>query len=141
MPTLAQIQTAIDTRLANQWSILVQVQNNYFAAHGRYAQGLRTHSIIPSEGNEATADRLNARPTDQAESWNDLAAANGFSFPATNIATVQITPYVSPLGQGWQAVLTVRVGNNLYKRAGQVGPETWRAHGWRRVIPEEEGDE
>lgn len=140
MATPAQIIANIETRLANQWPVLVNVQNRYFNRHGRYAQGLRTHTILPSEGVDAAADRLNARPTDQAESWNDLATENGFSFPATNIAALQIDAYNGLEGHGWSASLTVKINNKFYKRTVNVGPETWRSMAWR-IIEAVEGGE
>lgn len=126
MATLAQIRHAVDAKLAALWTTIQTRQDAYAAAHdGRYWQGLRTHTITPVDGVKALPDVGNATPTDQPVAW-----------PAAILTTplemaLQIDVYDGPAGQGYVATVQVDVLGQTYERAAQVGPEAWRAYGWR----------
>lgn len=127
-PTPAQIRNAVDTWLSNRWSAIQTMQANYLAAHGRYWQGLKTHSVRPADGAETAPDLLNDKPTDQAHRWSDV-----FTLPATMPARVTINVYDGPQGRGYEAIVSVKIGSDVWRRVAQVGPETHRARGWHRV--------
>lgn len=118
MPTPREIRDAIDTRLAALWPTLKARQDAYCASHGRYFQGLRTHSAMPDEGNNRAADRINSRPTDQAETWSDFGIG---SF--TESFAVEIDVYDGPRGKGWIARCYVTAAGRTFTRAKGEGPE------------------
>lgn len=126
--TKDEILAEIDTRLAGRFGELSAAQDAYYAAHGRYAQGLDTHSTLPADGIEAAPDRSAAHPTDQAESWADLG-----SLPAAMLSRLRMDVYESPQGHGYVVVSEVRIAGELCRKALNVGPETSRAHGWQGV--------
>jgi len=127
--TAEEIRGTVDTRLVGRWSEIQQAQAGYHATHGRYAQGLLTHSSIPADGVEAAPDRKHAKPTDQAESWEQLS-----NLPATMMSALRLDVYDGPEGVGYVVVVGVRIGGRLWQKRINVGPETWRAHGWREVV-------
>lgn len=129
--TLAQIRNAVDNRLAALLPRIQAAQEAYFAAHGRYAQFLRSHTVDPAEGASVTADNLSARPHYQAEAGTDLAAAWGL--PVSLEACLWCDQYQGPDGAGYVLAVEVTVLGNTYRRSYNVGPETWRTEGWARL--------
>lgn len=130
MATLAQIRTAVDTKLAQLWPGVQAKQDAYAAAHdGRYWQGLITASTIPADGTTVTPDVGNATPTDQPDPWP--AALVNSPLPMA----IQMDVYDGPLGAGYVATCYVRVLGNLYVRSQNVGPETWRTAPWTQITP------
>lgn len=128
MATLAQIRTAVDNRLAALWPTIQAKQDNYFATHNKYWQGLRTHSVIPSEGNTSLPDIGSACPPQQpGQPWPDAVLNTALEM------ALWIDVYDGPQGTGYQATVVVSVLGNLYTRTAQVGPETWRTSGWTQV--------
>ena len=130
MATLQEIRDAVDAKLAGLWSAIQNKQDAYFLANGRYWQGLRTHTIVPTEGNETLPSVGTTVPADQPDPW-PVAIRN-----QTLPMALQIDVYDSPQGKGYQATVLVKVLGQLYRRVAQVGPETDRASGWQAVIHE-----
>lgn len=129
MATLAQVRQAVDTRLAQLWATIQARQDAYAAAHGgRYWQGLRTATITPADGVAALPDVGNATPTDQPQAWPSAILTTPLEM------ALQIDVYDGPLGAGYAATVQVQYNGTLYERAAQVGPETWRAFGWRAAV-------
>lgn len=126
--TLAEIRSAVDTWLANRWNAIQNAQANYVAAHGRYFQGLFTHSVRPTDGAETAPDRLADKPTDQAHRWADF-----INLPATMPTRIRIDVYSGPIGAGYVATVDIRVNGTNWRRSAQVGPETWRTRAWHQV--------
>jgi hypothetical protein len=126
MPTLAQIQTAVDAQLTGLLAAIEARQNTYRAAHGgRTWQGLKTHTVHPSEGNGAPPTIGTASPADQpGEPW-PAAVRNG-----NKLMTLACDCYRGPLGDGYQLVVWVDVAGVTWTRVLNVGPETWRNQGW-----------
>lgn len=123
MPTLNQARQRCDDFLAPRWQELLDVQATYFAQHGRYWQGLITHTAPPnhttSTTSDAPGDRLQSRPTDQTERWADfLPAFVGLSIPAALIVDV----YEIAAGHGFVVTLLVRYNGNTYRRVHATGP-------------------
>ncbi len=131
--TLSQIRNAVDAKLVAVWPSVVAHQAAYFAAHGRYWQGLASTSILPQDGVETAPDRLNDAPAYQGFAW-----AQAFpSLPATLPMCIWIDQYVTPeLVCGYEAHVAVRVLGVRYERSQNVGPETWRTTPWH--VAEEE---
>ncbi len=127
MATPAQIRQAVDDRLAALWSAIQTKEAAYAAAHGgRYWQGRRTHSVIPADGGAALPDIGVTTPTDQPDPWP--AALRQVAMEMA----LQIETYDGPAGVGYAATVFVRINGVVWERAAQVGPETWRQHGWRQ---------
>jgi len=132
MPTLAAVRTTVDNWLAARWPVVTARQDAYFANHGRYWQGLRTHLAIPSHTNStdgsAVADRLAEHPTDQASSWLDvLAEWSGVPIAAA----VVMAAYEGPLGHGYVGTVILLHNGTTYLRRQNVGPESYRTEAWR----------
>jgi hypothetical protein len=126
MPTPQEIRDDIDTRLAALWSQIQTRQAAYFAARGRYFQGLRTHATVPADGTPEVPDRFGDRPTDQAESWNDVALTPG---PAP--FALELHAYRGPEGPGFLAIVAVRILGTLFRRRKDSGAQPWRDTGWQ----------
>jgi hypothetical protein len=129
--TPAQARSRIDGQLATLWTTLQARQTAYMASHnGRPWQGLRCFNSPPADGEDGTPDRKTSHPTDQPEDWNSIDV-----LPTQLSACVWVDIYQTPSG-AWGYVATVRgtLGGQSWQRAAQVGPETWRAHGWTQVI-------
>lgn len=129
MATPAQIRQAVDDRLAALWTAIQNKEAQYAAAHGgRYWQGRVTHSVIPADGATATPDIGTATPTDQPDPW-PLALRQ----VAMEMA-LAINCYSGPQGDGYVATVFVSINGTVWRRAAQVGPETWRQHGWQSGV-------
>lgn len=74
--SLASVQLEIETRFAARQGAVSLIQADYFSTHGKYFQGLWSHTVPPTiqdNLNGATSpDNYNSHPTDQDESWSDL---------------------------------------------------------------------
>jgi len=126
--TPAQIRAQVDTWVSNRWAAIQNAQAAYLAQHGRYFQGLRTHTVRPNDGLETPPDVGDNKPTDQAERWSDV-----FPLPTTMPARLTMSVYHGPQGHGFEVVASVRIGLEVWRRIAQVGPETFRARPWHRV--------
>lgn len=125
--TPQQVRDAIDAVAAQMWPTVIAKQDAYFAAYGRYFQGLRSHTVTPADGVDAVPDNLSATPYYQAESWQSMGG-----FPATTKSVVECTQYIGPLGAGWVLMLTVSLAGRLWQRAVGHGPEA-RDRAWADI--------
>ena len=136
MATLAQIQAAVNARLADFWDKVRTKQENYRTNHGRYWQGL-VFSTVPDDGALVTPD-FTVCPADQytltysdpgpqgqvteirtMRSW--AWASVGSDLPSQVEAQMRIDVYEGPPGtHGYR--LTCRVSKNgiTYRRTGHV---------------------
>jgi len=130
-PTPGEIRAAIDARLAQLWPVVQAKEDSYFAAHGHYWQGLRTHTILPADGALLVPDIAARTPTDQPDPWP--AAIKTIAIEMALVIDV----YDGPFGQGYVASVWVMVGGRIFTRSAQVGPETWRVEGWHEVTIEQ----
>ena len=99
----------------------------------RYPQVLLTHTDanIPADGVGTSPDALTRKTTDNDDGWQKLNLTIGGPWDAA----LAVDNYGSSAGQGYQIRLLVREGGVLYVSVPlQVGPETWRAHGWIGVV-------
>jgi hypothetical protein len=99
--------------------------SRYFAAHGRYWQGIRTHAIPPAD-ETPTPPNLNGKPTDQAESW----AALGIALPSETAAAYTVSAYHSPAGHGYVLHADILISGVYHRKSVNVGPESWLTHTW-----------
>lgn len=120
--TADEIRAAIDTRLAQLWSAIQTKENQYYAVHGHYWQGLRTHTILPADGATALPDIGAMTPTDQPDSWPLTLRSTPIEM------ALVIDVYSGPLGEGYQASVWVM------QAASGCGPHRWgRRHGGLRA--------
>lgn len=138
MPTLAQVRSRVDDKLAQLWGVIVSRQETHYANHGRYWQGLVTHVAAPSHTTatyqDAQPDRLDERPTDVAQGWRDaLPEIDGVAVPMALV----IDDYVGPEGAGFVATVWACCNTVTYSRSQNYGPETWRTVGWHVVESEQ----
>lgn len=115
---LTTLQTAVDA-----------YQASYFAAHGRYWQGLMTPPTVPADGALVAPD-LTLKPEGQAEDWSGVGIAATLPF------SVQVDRYDGPLGPGYQILVRVTDVGRLMARSVGSGPEIWRTFDWSDVTPE-----
>lgn len=121
MPTVAQIQNAVDNWVGNNQSKLVAVQDAYYAANGRYFQGITTPDTLPDNGETVVAD-YSKKPTDQIERWSDVFTG-GNLLPSNVPAQIAIDVYDGPLGKGWAATLRFTKSLVTYQKTWSFGPE------------------
>ena len=130
MANVEEILSAIDDGLTQYLPVIGQVQDNYYEKNGRYAQGLFTHSSPPTDENLESPDRLDQKPTDQNETWADLAAN---LIPATMRSRMRIDTYRSNKGHGYVVVLEKIINGKTYLKSHNVGPESQKSHGWQII--------
>jgi streptogramin lyase len=134
MATLNQVRTKVDDWLALKWPTVKSRQQTYFDNHGRYWQGLITHSSVPvfttnSDG-DAIPDDLSFKPTDGLLSWEDIFPDwEGALLPCA----IKIDVYDGPQGMGYVGVVFVRYNGTVYSRSQNVGPESSRTKAWHIV--------
>lgn len=129
MATRAQIEAAVDNRLANLWSAIQNKEDQYAANHnGRYWQGLRTMSFTPADGTTALPDIGQNCPTDQqGQPWPNAILTTPMEM------ALRIDVYDGPQGDGYQATVYVSIAGGTWYRTQQVGPETYRNQGWTQT--------
>src|SRR5689334_17422200 len=115
------LQSNIDAMLLSVAPQIATAQTLHLTAHGRCWQGKLTHTAIPADG-ALTAPNLDAKPTDQPDSWRDLAIA----LPALMPAALSVEAYIGPQGPGYTIHAHVISGGVRYRRAIHSGPEAWR---------------
>ena len=125
--TMQQVRDAVDANWASFAATLQTKQATYLGAHGRYFQGLPSHTATPADGNDAAPDSLTATPSYQTDSWASLGG-----FPATTKSVIECHQYDGPLGKGYLVFLTVLVGGRRWRRAIEFGPETFRNAAWNQ---------
>ena len=139
MPTLGQLRAAIETDLAARYADIKAAQDAYFAAHGRYFQGVLTHTSIPAHTvavqNDAAPDNMAGHPTDQAETWNDfLPGIAGQSMPAA----LETHVYDGPDGPGWTLRQRCSLESEEFQREREATGKAWRRERWGSHTPESE---
>lgn len=132
MANVEEVLSTIDAGLHQYLPIIAQVQNNYYNEKGKYAQGLFTHSSPPTDENSEAPDQLDLKPTDQDETWEDLAEG---LIPAAMNSRMRIDTYLSSKGHGYVIVLEKIINGDTYRKSHNVGPETQKSHDWQMVVP------
>ena len=121
----------IEQKLQDIWTVIQQRQAAFITNHGRYFQGLVTHTVTPQDGAETTGDRLNTHPHYQPETWAQVFP----QLPALPLPiSVTVDQYETPAGElGYVATVRANLGGQEWARAQQLGPESWRQYGWTQV--------
>ena len=128
MSITAAQRSAIQTWLQAAWTKIQARQAAIYAERCRYRQFKRSHTIPPQGGAATTPDNLDDQPTDAPDA-ETIGQAAGNGWPAQVTCNV----YESPAGHGYEAVARVRgTGGEVWRICRQVGPETWREHGWQQ---------
>lgn len=96
----------------------------------RYWQGIWTHASPPADGTNIAPDK-SRKPTDQAEDWNAVSV----TLPSTMPLRVAVDVYAGPAGPGYVLMGELAIGNQVWRRAINVGPENRRSHDWQQVRP------
>lgn len=134
MPTPIEIRNNANARLVDALPVIQTRQGTFFAANGRYWQGLRTMSFTPADGETRTPDVGTRTPTDQTGApWPAAIRSLGMEI------ALQCDAYDGPLGKGYVLIAQVSIGDRTWERARNEGPETWRTHDWVRLGPDEQG--
>jgi len=118
----AVILQGVDERVAAWLPVIHQVQADYFAQHGRYAQSLLMASVHPSDGQNTVFDRPDYHPTDQQESPADLFVG----LPQLLRANIQIDVYSVRGEYGYAVVcyhmITSGPDEGLWTKSMNFGP-------------------
>lgn len=142
MPTLARVRMYVDDRLTDLWqNQIVPRQDAYFAARGKYWQGLRTGVLtaLPDNTDDGRTDvrevspLVLTHPTDQAETWTDAGIDLGSSIPMV----LSIDTYGGPFGDGYVGTVWAMYDGDVFTRAQNRGAEDYRTYDWRRAGAEE----
>lgn len=123
--SVEQILAAIDTGIAAVLPEIATKQTAFIGTHGRYFQGLPTHSEPPADGQTEPADQLDSHPFYQAETWLDVGYDD-----TTPHAALAIDQYLGPDGPGYACRFTVLIDGQPWQRVVNVGPATWLAAAW-----------
>ena len=130
-PALAQSRRVrSDAMLNDLWAPIQERENVYFAANGRYFQGLLTPRNVRSV--DGSPNHARKPITGQKDSWADA----GFVLPSPMPASIEIHVYDGPQGKGYTTILHYKSGGKRFTKARSFGPEAaWRTHGWVEVKP------
>lgn len=127
MPTLNQVRTRVDDWLVARWDNVINRQEVYFANHGKYWQGLITHTSIPAHSTasfgDLLPDRLLTTPSDQVET-NWLQALTGLNLDITLFPAALVSDaYDGPLGKGFALTVYASHNGTIYSRTQGYGPQ------------------
>lgn len=116
MATLAAIQGQVNSRLSVLWPKVKTREAAYFAAHGRFWQGI-LFAVPPDDGATCVPDlTLVAGP--QNVSWQ--SAVNG-DVGSTEVASFRIDTYEAPGGiHGYFCTCLVTKNGNTYGRTAHI---------------------
>lgn len=131
MSVTAAQRAAVQTWLQAAWTKIQARQATYLANRGTYRQYKGSHVIPPTAGTTVLPDNLSDHPTNETDGQTLAVANGGLGWPCQVTCNV----YESPGGQGYEAIarVTGSVGE-VWRIARQVGPETWREHGWVQEV-------
>lgn len=127
------VLNVIDQKIVAMWPVVISKQSNYYANHGRFFQGLYTHSVTPADGNHSQPDQLFLHPTDQAASWLTLNVEQLGPLQYLPFA-IWMDSYQAPAGDGFVGCIQVVIQSHLARRCQNYGPETHRTHDWIEVF-------
>lgn len=129
------VLNVIDQKVTAMWPFVIQKQTQYYANHGNFFQGLYTHSVTPSDGNQNQPDQLFLHPTDQVATWLTLNVEQLGPLEYLPFA-IWMDSYQAPGGDGFVGCIEVIINGRLGRRCQNYGPETWRTHDWIEVTEE-----
>ena len=124
MPPLA-FRNAVQTNLQNWKANIDPRQDTFFAANGRYWQGVVVPATVPADGGTLTWSAT--RKATDCPSWSAL----GNNLPASLDVQLWIDAYDGPNGKGYVYNVLVKWGAELWTRSLNMrGGETWRTRDW-----------
>lgn len=136
--SLTTVRNRVDNWLtASRWQNLVDRQEAFLLAHGKYFQGKWTHAAIVTQTDALTGDTIPTaladHPHDQVQDWRNFTGNifDALPFPCR----LRIDVYQGPQGWGWVACLQVIYNGNTYERSRSVGPDASRTSAWALVAP------
>jgi hypothetical protein len=94
---------------------------------------LWSHSQAPDHATPTEPDYLGTGPNDQTETGYNLWLTAGL--PVSTTYRIKIDTYRGFVGAGWVLVLETRHQGDLWQRAINQGPDSYRGHDWQ-LIPE-----
>lgn len=104
----------------------------FFAAHGRYRQFRKSHTIPPQNATAVLPDNLNDQPTNETNGQTLTVANGGSGWPCA----VTVDVYQSPAGWGYTKTYRARgSGGEVWRIVRNVGPETERAQSITQEAP------
>lgn len=130
--TLTLLRDAVDSKLANLWPRIVTRQTNFFSTHGRFWQGLWSHSIAPRTTTadpieqEAPPDTLNQTPTNESTGWTEIE-----NFPTQLAFRIRMDAWEAEI-HGFTGIIQVRHNANLYQKSKSY-PDDRFTEGWHLV--------
>ena len=132
---MAQTQTPqekADAALVKFWPFVIEKQDAYLAAHGKYYQGIITPTTVPPLGADRPVDKTK-KPHDQNENWNDVF---GVMIPDTLPCSVEIHAYQSLAGHSFTLYGWITDTQGTWIRAQGQGPES-TTFAWTLRAPSE----
>lgn len=127
-PTFAERMARADQSFELDYTNMAAKQEKYRAAHGRYWQGLPTHSKAPGAAS-ASPDRWFDTPTDQrGQPWSRMIAFSTMPY------ALRVDTYEGPDGAGWVMCAEVTESGQVYERCQGDGAEM-HDHAWQVVTP------
>ena len=110
----------INNEAQNVFSRLEELQEQYFAEHNRYFQGIPTDDILFTAEAPVAVDETK-KPDDQAENWQE------FGFPrSSTLVSYSIDVYDGPNGKGYTLQAAFEQDGARYHVSRHRGPENYR---------------
>ena len=123
-----EIFAELNAALVDVWLQVQDREYNYRQDTGQYAQGLISHSTIPTDGSENFPDLFLRRPTDFPANWNDL----NFLPYSPSAYAYQIDTYNSKWGIGYLFRVHIVLDGIRYLKTYSHGPIN-NSHDWIEV--------
>jgi hypothetical protein len=134
------LQATCDAKIDDLVTQLSTLQTTYKTTNGKYWQGLACPMTMPADG-ATVASTPTVLPSDQARvqinsvwyggDWNHV----GVTLDANLPVCLEVHAYNGPQGHGYVVCGKVVEAGATYCREVNVGPETYRQHGWVDVTP------
>lgn len=127
-PDRATLLARPDQQFDQDYANMVTKQDQYRAKHGRYWQGLQTHSKAPGATSTSPDLWFNV-PTDQrGYGWGKMISFANMPY------SMRVDVYSGPDGDGWVLCAQVTEGGQTLERCQGDGAEN-RDRGWQVVTP------
>ncbi len=122
--TKDEILAECDAKAAEWLPLLESYVEGHLATHGRYWQGLKSHTVTPADGEEERPDVGAKHPHDQAAEWPPALRNALLPFAAT------VDVYGEGTGVGYTVTLAVVIEGEEWTRVENEGPLGWLARPW-----------
>ncbi len=133
--TVPAFLTQLDAQFNTLWQALTNRQATYLRDNEnsrlRFWQGVRTHTVIPSNNIPSTADQLTVVVSGQVHSWSTIGLVGGNQ----TTVSLQVDEYFAPGGRGFVLTASAKDGTNIWVKVMNFGPESrrqiasWQANG------------